>query len=367
MRPVSSAVLAIVVFWSLSTQGGVVPANPAPVRPLADCGSLYEAPFGSKSDAGPRYCPPSTARTYKRQYSGIGYEILDSESEACFVPDEIYSDLDQIVEKAKHDIIFNADLTQPDARLQQARTISAAIGRLLVDRGFALYIPTDNLGDALVRRNLQSERERHVFDCDTSSFIYLTVAENTSLPLSLVEIKLPSCAGHNYIRWNLGGTLMDWDTNGRAECKTPSNLPTFQGKAMTRAQTLGYARALRAELWKTQKAWDKALADFRFTTTSYPESPLGWNNLAWLVATRPVSDRMKVAVEAKAAALRAVSISRTANFLDTLACTFALIGDFGQAEQTERDALTLEPTNSEFEGRLKLFKGPQPHDCTGID
>lgn len=347
------------------THAGVVRGDQKRPDSLPACGTLYKEPFGTKADATPRLCVAPTPRTYVPRYSGIGYDLLSSESEACFVPDELYLTLDQIVADAKREIKL-VPTAEPSAKRRQAREVSATIGQILVDHGFTLYIPTDTLGDALVKRNGIGEAERHVVDCDTSSFIYLTVAENLGVHLSLIEMNLPSGNLHYFVRWDLaGGGSLDWDTNGRAECQAPPNLPAFQGKPMTAKQILGYERVLRAELWKRRQKWDNALDDFRLAAAAYPESPLVWNNLAWLVATRNVSDRDKIAAEALAAAQRSLSMVRTANSLDTLACVWALRGDYKAARQTEEDALRLDPGNTEYSDRLHRFLVSK--DCTGLE
>jgi hypothetical protein len=308
---------------SLSTHAA--DAKPSHPEPLVECGELDAFKHADGNDVWPRGCGPFAARKYKPQHSGLGYEILDSESEACFVPDQAYVALDQIVNDAKRTIHFDPAAAGP-SRQRQALEVSAAIGKLLLAHGFGVFIPTDNLADAMILRNNADEPERHIVDCDTSSFIYLTIAENLKLPLSLVEVKLSAHSTHNYVRWDLGSTTVDWDTNGNGACQTPTKLLPFQGKAMTRQQTLGYARRLRAYLWEGRHAWDLALADLRFTTANYPESSDSWNDLAWLIATRPVANPA-IAAEGLVAAERAVSISRTADTLDTLACGVRLAAE----------------------------------------
>jgi tetratricopeptide (TPR) repeat protein len=341
-----------------------MPANAEPlaaVEPLPECGRLDPFKHADGNDVWPRGCRPSGIRTYKRQYSGLGYQILDSESEACFVPDEAYAALDQILNDAKA-LILSDPATKGELGKTQALAISADIGQVLLDHGFGIYIPTDHFADAMILRNNPTERERHVVDCDTSSFIYLTVAENLKLPLSLVEVKLSAHSTHNYVRWELGESTIDWDTNGSGPCKAPTNLLPFQGKAMTRTQTLGYARRLRASLWESRRAWDFALADYRFAAANYPDSSESWNDLAWLVATRNISRRAPTANEALVAAQRAVSISRTPDTLDTLACVYALQQRFREALIYEAEALNLDPDSAEFTARLIKFT--QHSDCT---
>ncbi|HSE62961.1 MAG TPA: hypothetical protein VLG15_05050 [Thermoanaerobaculia bacterium] len=256
-------------------------------------------------------------------------------------------------------------LEQLDKR-QRVRRISETIGEVLESHAFGLLIPTDTLSDALATRGTTNDRIRHLFDCDTGSFIYLTVAENLGLRASLVDITLPSGSGHNYVRWEIGDETMDWDVNGRYECTTPSSTTTWEGKTMTGAQTKGYSRALRAELFKRRRLYDRALVDYREAMRLYPESPLPQNNFAWLVATRfPGHSRLRR--EALSAATRAVEIRPDATFLDTLACVWAALGDFERATRYSDRAIAKEPGNSDYLQRREGFRSIPPRSCAGAD
>src|SRR5271170_3108028 len=69
--------------------------------PLPHCGEIESPPFARSGDTGPRVCPPVTTRKYVHHNKGLGFDILDSESEACFVPDQAYRTLDEIIDAAK--------------------------------------------------------------------------------------------------------------------------------------------------------------------------------------------------------------------------------------------------------------------------
>jgi hypothetical protein len=56
------------------------------------------------------------------------------------------------------------------------------------------------LSDALIDRVDSNGSKRHIFDCDTGSFIFLTIAENLGAPVALVEIPLAGNNDHNYVR-----------------------------------------------------------------------------------------------------------------------------------------------------------------------
>lgn len=334
---------------------------------LPQCGSISSRPFGNRYDAWPRKCQSPVARNYIPKYSGIGYEILNIDSEACFVPDELYRMLDELIGEALKKISYSQSLASRSEKLEQVRRVSKQIGEILTQHNFSLYMPTDTLSDALTLRNKPEEPERHIADCDTMSFIYLTIAENLNLPLSLVEINLPNGAGHNYVRWQIeDGLILDWDTNARAECAAPEKLQAFQGKSMKRAQVMGYVYAIRAAVKAGHADFYGATVDYQTSIKLYPESPFASNNLAWMLATKNFEGRDKLAIEALAQAGRAVAIERRANYLDTLACTFALNRDFESAIRYEKDALALDP-KAEYMQRLKRFMSQNKQDCTGIE
>jgi tetratricopeptide (TPR) repeat protein len=332
--------------------------------PVAHCGEIYAPPFENRSDAWSRQCDDHGVRSYRRRHSGFGFEILDLESEACFVPDDEYRLLDRLIDQVEAKVHYDSGVPDPAERMKQAAVISKTISDTMAENGFGLYIPTDTLSDALLNRASPDQPARYIFDCDTGSFIFLTISDSLKAPVSLVDITLPSGAGHNYVQWKLDDSnSMNWDMNGRAACLTPPSLPAYQGKAMSREQAMGYALSLRAEMWSKRQIYDRALADFRSAMKMYPEDPLSDNNFAWIISTRDMPNRKMLVAEALDAALKATSIANTANYMDTLACVYALKGDFPKALKVEIEALAKSPGNADYEARLSLFH--RSADCTG--
>lgn len=340
-------------------------ANPAP-RGISECGSIYAPPIAGPGPAvQPRTCPAPSARTYKAKYQTIGHEVLTEESQACFVPDSAFELLDALIEKGRDK--YTPLLTGSGTWEVSATPFFEAMGQVLLDAGFQLYIPTETLGDALTNRPLQAGGQR-IADCDTGSLLYMSTAEVLGLPVSMVEIKLRSGSGHNYLRWSTSaGQSLDWDTNGRAQCTTPPGQPAWQGRTMSRTEVLGYTRGLRGLLQQKKGRNQEAAADYRAAGKMYPQSPWAPNNLAWLLATRAEFDQPTEAGEAVDNALRAVSIERDANNLDTLACAYARKGDFTSAVAVARDVVGLAPNNDVFKQRLKKFEASPPKNCVGED
>ncbi|HXU30940.1 MAG TPA: hypothetical protein VN851_10220 [Thermoanaerobaculia bacterium] len=278
------------------------------------------------------------------------------------MPDEQFMLLDLIIDDIRHDAGTGFSGTSVE-KLDRARRVSAMIGETLERHNFALFVFTDSLSDTLAINGTGADAF-HAFDCDTSSFIYLTIAENLGFPLSFVDITLPSGSGHNYVRWQIDESIiLDWDTNGRAECRTPEKLPKHEGRSLTRQEVLGYARAIRAELWQRQNDHKSAVNDLRNAAEWYPDSELAHNNFGWVVATKEFDGRLELKQEAVQHAERAVALMRNANHLDTLACAEALIGRFDTATQLIKEAMSMGA--SSLADRLERFKNKQ--DCTGLE
>src|SRR5215207_6656170 len=80
------------------------------ITPLMHCGDIYEPPFAIGKGV-PRKCGAAVSRTYTPRYRGLGFEILDSESQACFVPDQEYRLLDEVVDAVVKNVKYNPRLT----------------------------------------------------------------------------------------------------------------------------------------------------------------------------------------------------------------------------------------------------------------
>jgi tetratricopeptide (TPR) repeat protein len=351
MRYLGCAVIALLAVTSFANDTST---------PLPHCGTLASSRNANATDATPRVCPTPTQRAYKQRYQGIAYDILNEESKACFVPDAQFELLDSLVDEVRGNVSEGHSV---DAAY--ARTVSEIISDSLAKHGFAFYTPIDTLSDMLERRaDRLTRKELHVFDCDTSSLLYLTIAQNLSLPVTLVEIAyFHGDSDHVYIRWQLDrGEFIDWDTNGSAECRTPSGQPLGLGRAMSPTEVRGYAKLLSAEEWTRSSHYKSAAESLIQARRLYPSSATAANNFAWLIATKQFTERKGYSREALREAKRAVSLVDKPNHLDTLACAYAFNGDFRHAVETSEEAVRREP-NEAYRARLKTLKSG--HDCTG--
>ena len=137
---------------------------------------------------------------------------------------------------------------------------------------------------------------------------------------------------------------------------------------------MAYVLSLRGGLWERRRAFSQASADYLKAMKEFPERPGAYNSFAWLVATRIFPERQSYKNDALEAANRAVSIRKHSDYLDTLACTYALVGDFDNAAAAERAALEklreeaphdYQKVRAVFQARLAGFTASVPKDCTG--
>lgn len=124
----------------------------------------------------------------------------------------------------------------------------------------------------------------------------------------------------------------------------------------------------RSQLFAEMGLYQQALEDLHRVTTLSPETAAYANALAWLLATCP-NAKIHDGKEAVRFALKAVSIDRNAQYLDTLAAAQARKGDFKQAAETQQAALDLlrkdkavqRETIKEFTSRLNLYTAGKPY------
>ena len=133
-----AAIVAVAVTCD-SVSAAVLQANPLP-RGLPECGSVYAPPFANP--AGPvqrRVCPAPLLRAYKPRFQTIGHEVLQEESEACFVPDSAFELLDSLIERGRQK--YKPPSSGATDWQAEAVRFFEAMGLVLNDAGFQLYIP----------------------------------------------------------------------------------------------------------------------------------------------------------------------------------------------------------------------------------
>jgi Tfp pilus assembly protein PilF len=121
----------------------------------------------------------------------------------------------------------------------------------------------------------------------------------------------------------------------------------------------------RGVAYASTRQYERAVEDYQASLRLDPKYAEGYNNLAWLWATCPVPKfRDKRAVEY---ATKACDLTdwKASYMLDTLACAYAEVGQFQEAEKWAKKAVLLtKPSSKESKSmktRLKLFEQGKPY------
>jgi len=247
-----------------------------------------------------------------------------------------------------------------------------AIESSLVNNHFLLHIPTKTLTDGLtagpkkIQSILTQERleflaanpqldDWYTFDCDTSAFIYMSVAEKMNLPLSFVEVPQ-----HNFVRWHLkSGLHINWDTNSAnvytddhyRKGQTPTASQGFGPEREERrkfltdyreAEIIGYHTGILADVLRLQGSSREAIPLYEEAIAARPHAPDVKNNLSWILLTSSEFNESESAARALTLSLEVDAIDPWhkdyKGYKDTLACAYAAVGDFEKALEVERVA-----------------------------
>ncbi len=183
-------------------------------------------------------------------------------------------------------------------------------------------------------------------DCDLGSLIYLSIAEAFGLPIRMVEVPQ-----HNFVRWHFSETsYLNWDTNYGFDRYSDAEYAVRHGvspehisssiylASLSTTNVDGYFDFCRGLTYEAAKNFAPSVATYRQAISRYPQSPSARNNLAWLYASVNKVQALIPAGDALKFALEACELHRKHNFLDTLACVYAELGDFHNAIAIEQEA-----------------------------
>lgn len=206
-------------------------------------------------------------------------------------------------------------------------------------------------------------------DCDTVSFLYLSVAERLQLPLFLVVI--PSRdrrPGHAFVRWREGTRHLNWETTDAAIRTDESylkpwniSLAAVRTKAaladLTSDQTMGCVHYLLAVKHERRGDSEQALQELRVALKLHPENLDVQREFAWVTATGA-----EVKARDHDAAIRYISrvleIMEDPDARDTLAAVYASAGQFELAVREQRKAIRDSSTaaRASYRRRLELYE-----------
>ena len=120
----------------------------------------------------------------------------------------------------------------------------------------------------------------------------------------------------------------------------------------------------RGDAWRGKGEFGRALADLNQAVALDPWNALGYNNIAWLMATCPDA-RYRDGTKALEAAKKAGELTgwKEVDFLDSLAAAYAESGDFAEASKWQQKAIDLAPMKekAELKTRLDLYKSAKPY------
>jgi len=362
------ALLRLTVVGVVAVSLAAAEAQQVRIDSLNACGRNAEPYF--EGDIRDRPCNPAFERIYRPRYSGLGYEILDIESGACFVPDAAYQQLDAIIDRVKAEVDrLKLDTRKPTRQL--VLKISELTSKALRDLGYGLQVPTLTLADTLLKQpGAAADQLPFMFDCDTGSMILLTIAEQYGLPAALVETTLSSGSQHNIVAWTLASApLIYWDMNEQRECRlSPPETRAWEDRPMSRDEVFAYVLRIRAITWRRIGQQVRALPDLEKAMQLAPNEPDVLNAFAWLIASANLPGRERYMEPALQAAKTAVEINPVPFTHDTLACVYALMADYDMAVKTQRIAVSLaeDDDKADYQDRIDdRFRHYAPMNCTG--
>lgn len=326
---------------------------------------------GAHLSAAQQIRPASTVtRGLESKHNTIAHQILAMEAAVSDVSPDMFKLLDTFIDDAVRRINLPENYNRSD--VVKALT---EIDKLLTERN--VVYPADQTKMGLVsqlsdglrgrvlnqdeiqavannrhnvrRRNQIISRSGQTFfinDCDTTTYIYLGIADVIGFPLYMVELP-----GHNFVRFENDFFGVDWETMDGIEIPPGK----YEGiwnisdrlvrdriymASMSRLDLVGYQYSITGADWGLKKFDQRAADDLNKAVNLYQRSPRVWNNLAWslVVSSDPKQRNGPKAVEY---ATKAISLSRTPNLMDTLACAHAEVEKFSLAISTEEDARTL--------------------------
>jgi tetratricopeptide (TPR) repeat protein len=336
--------------------------------------------------------PDPAAPKAPRKYDTFAHRVLDIDAGEAPVAAARYALLDSIIDDAKRRVGGDVASKPVEAQRRDAERVLGAIDDALIDHNF-LYPPDDYDVDSLraalapqrldgetleraLRLNENTRREKHarahaggpffVADCDTTSILYVGIAEAIGVDLHLVD--LPE---HMFVRWEFAdGGKLNWETNeGIAVPDEDYAVEHHLGRrlrrdrvylaSMTAKEAEGFAYFLRGCRFEARGQDAQAIADLEKARELYPQSTQAKGELAWLYATAAGVDvgKRKAAIGLAKAAVDLEP--QCGDFWNSLAAAYAANGDFRRATRSEEraeDFAETEEDAADYHARRKAYQ-----------
>ncbi len=158
-----------------------------------------------------------------------------------------------------------------------------------------------------------------------------------------------------------------WRGDVHAIQKRYAEALTEYGRALEQDAGSAETYLRRGSVYTKTKEYAKAADDYQQAIKLAPSYTVGYNNLAWLLATCP-DDALRNGKKALALAEKACILGKyhSANDVDTLAAAYAELGRFADAVRWQERALRLLPATpperrADYENRLALYKQGKPY------
>jgi hypothetical protein len=304
------------------------PAAPSPdPTPIETSTSRLKAPLVTPVAT----APPTLAHELLTREHEVMRAVGDADADARHA--EAVAALDAFLRRA----VERVEALPPDRR---PGDVFHAIQSVFGEQDYVLRVPTLLLTDALTTNR---------YDCDTGSFLFLSVAQRADLPLELIEVP-----EHNFVRWSSGDDHLNWDVNDATSYTDakyidgwyvsrhvdPDSDPTFGGYMVphTRSHIDGYHDFLLGLY--AGRANDAALKE-RLLLRSIERRPgVGKSlaGLAWLYASHEDftgEEHRRIALEYGRAAYE--RLPGDSFFQKVYSCALATNGRFDEAIAFERD------------------------------
>ncbi|MFY1825018.1 hypothetical protein ACN47A_03830 [Myxococcus fulvus] len=302
----------------------------------------------------------TTSRGAERTFA---HQILDLEEELGTVTPAMRELVDALEEEARTRIKLPSSKPSREqvlGALQQMHDILSSKGFMVAPTGYVEFLTEALTPVELIGAELESLKSSdytqgarrawltaqtnddgvvvYLADCDTLSFLYLTMGDAIGLPLSLAERRSQDGGvGHNWVQWRQDGQHLSWETLDGAKKGS-------KGTPQSRAATRGYVRKLIANEWRIRGNEHKAAQHYAHSLEDFPD-PTSFDHLAWILATSP-DPSIRDAHKARALAMSALQEGCEYDRIGTLAAAHAASGSFGNAVTLQTIAIALAPEDS---------------------